>query len=213
MKIKHSLTLAFFILTTFLANAQHKKWSWSMDYSGGMSNPVFTNTNVPLQNELKNNAKRGYCQMAALRAGYAIRENLQLSFGAGYGDMSYKNDSLGIEATTLIAKKIKGFVAPIALEQNFSNGGWLMGIGCTYFRGLKDITSYELLNNNQRQRSRESSNLKGLGYVFQIGKRFELDEKHMLNLRCIGQYYPQLIGEHENKFGFWNISLGLGLSL
>jgi hypothetical protein len=213
--MKHKKILIFILLLklTFSSFAQDKNWHWSLEYAYGIATPLFQESNMNLQEKMKSTSSSGPGQHAIIGIDYNQKDKWTLRLGAGYKSLSYNNDSLGIDAVTMVSTKINGLEIPFLIQYPFSQKGWFVGVGGLYFIGFQDKTSYQLLNNNQRQQFRENSNFKGLGYQMQLGKQFKPDEKHTLNLRCIGQYYPNLSRNTANTFGFWNLALGLGITL
>jgi hypothetical protein len=212
MKIQKILFLVSILSMAHLVDAQNERLNWSISYTYGISIPHFTSDQSDLNAELKNNSQIGRCQEAVVSGGFMANEKLLLTLGVGYGSYNYKNDSLDIEVVSSIAQKIDGLVVPFQLKYSFSERGWYAGVGARYFKGIKENTSYLLLNNNQRQTTIVDSYLSGLGYQLQVGKQFKADEKHVIGIQCNGNYYPNLQQEANSTFGFLNISMGVDLT-
>jgi hypothetical protein len=212
MKIKKPITTALFLIISFISIGQEKSWHWSIEYAHGIGTPIFSNSNIELQENMESTIRSGFSQNVFIGGGCTFNEKWSINVGVGYKSLTYNNDSLGIEAVTMISKKFSGLEIPLLIQHPYSKKGWFIGIGGMYFKGIQDKTSYQLLNNNQRQHSKESSDLKGIGYQMQLGKQFKPDDHHVLSVRCIGQYYPNLHATSSNTFGFWDVSLGLGIT-
>jgi hypothetical protein len=204
--------LAFTIIFGWLpCHSQTKNWNWSLEYSFSNSNPTFKSNTPELEEQLNKNCSPDFGNAFLILGGYQLNEKFSSHIGIAYRSMSYKNDSISLERVNLIENTTRGIEIPLNFDYHISSTGWLIGIGASYFIGIKDQISYQLLNNNQRQSSVEKSNLKGLGYQLNVSKEFKPDNNHVLFIGLVGQNYNNLVTSESSQFGYLNLGFRLGI--
>lgn len=204
--------LAFTIIIGWLpCYSQTKNWNWSLEYSFSNNNPTFQSDTDALEEQLNKNCSPNFGNAFLILGGYKINDKISSHIGVGYRSMSYKNDSISLERVNLIENTTQGIEIPLNFNYQISATGWVIGIGASYFLGIKDQISYQLLNNNQRQSSSEKSNLKGWGYQFNISKEFQPDNNHVLSIGLVGQNYNNLVTSESSQFGYLNLGLRFGI--
>lgn len=212
MKAKHPLLLVFLLLTIMKGYTQNKSLTWHLGFSMGINQPRFETTTAILKDKLASNSSSGLGQSVGLGLGYYIHENLDIRMSAQFKNMSYKNDSIGLDEVKLIATSFQGLEIPLMVNYQFNEHGWGMGIGGQYYYGFQEQTTYQLLNNNQRQKASVKLDAKGWGYQMELTKQFQPDDKHNIQIGIIGQHFPNLVTSENGQFGFMNLSLRLGLT-
>ncbi len=211
MKRANIFFTGFFIVLSLAVQSQDTRWNWSLQYSFTNNNPIFTFDNALLQEEFNGSSTSHFGNTLAVQSGYVFNEKLTFRCGLGYRSMSYKNDSINVEKVTLIESTTRGIEIPLTVDYQLTDKGWILGLGGLYYVGLKDLLSYQLLNNNQRQSHTANSELKGVGYQLSLSKVFMPDEKHILSMGIVGQHYPNVLNDAESQMGYLNIGLRLGL--
>jgi hypothetical protein len=212
MKIRYFFPLLLLLFSVSNVFGQTKKLNWHLAYSLQFNDPRFSNESETFNDKMENTSSAGLGQSFGLGLGYPIGKNLNLQLGAQFKSMSYKNDSIGIDAVNMISKSLRGIEIPAMLNYRFSESGWTLGLGGQYFYGLREQVNYQLLNNNQTQIAKEKSDTKGWGYQVELAKQFQPDENHILSLGIVGQQFPQLIKSDNGQFGFMNLGMRLGLT-
>ncbi len=212
MKIRYFFPLLLLLFSVSNVFGQTKKWNWYLAYSLQFNDPRFSNESETFNDKMENTSSAGLGQSYGLGFGYPIGKDLNIQLGGHFKSMSYKNDSIGIDAVNLISKSFRGIEVPVMLNYRFSENGWTLGLGGQYFYGLREQVNYQLLNNNQTQIANEKSATKGWGYQVELAKQFQPDEKHILSLGIVGQRFPHIIKSDNGQFGFMNLGIRLGLT-
>ena len=212
MKAKHLLPLLILLLTLTNGYTQNKPLTWHLGFSMDINQPRFETTSELLQDKLMSNSSMGMGQSIGLGLGYSIYEKLAVRMSAQFKNMSYKNDSIGLDEVKLIVNSFQGLEIPLMVNYQFHEHGWGIGIGGQYYYGFQEQITYQLLNNNQRQKASVKSEAKGWGYQMELTKQFQPDDEHNIQVGLIGQHFPNLVNSENGQFGFMNIALRLGLT-
>jgi hypothetical protein len=212
MKAKYLLPLVILLLTLTNGYTQNKPLTWQLGFSMDINQPRFETSTELLKDKLISNSSMGMGQSIGLGLGYSIHEKMDIRMSAQFKNMSYKNDSIGLDEVKLIEKSFQGIEIPLMVDYQFSEQGWIIGIGGQYYYGFQEQITYQLLNNNQRQKASVKSEAKGWGYQMELTKQFQPDDNHSIQIGLIGQNFPNLVKSENGQFGFMNLSLRLGLT-
>jgi hypothetical protein len=212
MKAKHLLPLLILLLTLTNGYTQNDSFSWHLGFSMDINQPRFETTSAILKDKLMSNSSMGMGQSVGLGLGYTIYEKLDIRMSAQFKNLSYKNDSIGLDEVNLITKNFQGLEIPLMINYQFNEHGWGIGTGGLYYYGFQEQITYQLLNNNQIQKASIKSDAHGWGYQMELTRQFQPDNKHNIQIGIIGQHFPNLVKSENGQFGFMNLSLRLGLT-